>query len=369
MEEAPRVLDLVRPHLLTLEAYEAVEPPEALAARAGIPESEVVKLDANENPYGPSPRVAEALAKLGRVHLYPDPAQTAMRSAVSAHLGIGSEHIVVGNGSDEIIDLLFRAVLAPGDAALTCVPTFGMYEFTAHVCGGWTMPVERDERFAVDVEAVERALSGDGGDQVKIIALASPNNPSGNATPPEVVERLLGSGRLVIVDEAYAEFSEWPSMVDRVGQCPNLVVLRTLSKWGGLAGLRAGYGIMDADLAELLMRAKPPYNVNQATEAALLASLADAATLNERAQAIVAERDRMRKCIDDLPGITPLPSDANFILCRVADGRGRAIYESLAQRGVFVRYYKRAALADYLRISVGTPRHTDRLIEALRAVV
>ena len=109
--------------------------------------------------------------------------------------------------------------------------------------------------------------------------------------------------------------------------------------------------------------------MNQATEAALLASLADAATLDERARAIVAERDRMRKRIDDLPGITPLPSDANFILYRAADGRGRAVYESLAQRGVFVRYYKRAALADYLHISVGTLRHTDRLIEALRAAL
>ena len=150
---------------------------------------------------------------------------------------------------------------------------------------------------------------------------------------------------------------------------PNLVVLRTLSKWGGLAGLRVGYGIMDAELADLLLRAKPPYNVNQAAEAALLASLADAKTLNDRAEMIVGERVRMMSALSELEGVSPLPSDANFILCRMPDGKGRPVYESLARRGVFVRYYSRASLADYLRISVGTPEQTARLIEALSAAL
>ena len=361
MAKTRRALDLVQPHLLKLEGYEAVDPPEVLAARAGIPESEVVKLDANENPYGASSKVAEALAALGRVHLYPDPAQVAMRGAVSRSMGLGTELIVVGNGSDEIIDLLFRAVLAPGDAVVNSVPTFGMYEFTTQVCGARTVEVGRDRAFRVDVAGVLDTARAEG---AKIIAIASPNNPSGNETAAADIVRLLESDCLVVVDEAYAEFGG-TSMAPRVPDHPNLVVLRTLSKWAGLAGLRVGYGLMAPELAEVLMRAKPPYNVNQAAEAALLASLEDVDTLQARVRLIVEERARMHRLLEGVDGVTPLPSDANFILCRVPDGRGRAVYDSLAARGVFVRYYSRGVLADYLRISVGTPSDTDRLVAAL----
>jgi histidinol-phosphate aminotransferase len=356
-----RVLDLVLPHLRGLDAYEAVDPPEALAARAGIPESEVVKLNANENPYGPSPRVAGALADMHRIHLYPDPAQVAAREAVARYAGVGPEHVVVGNGSDEIIDLLFRALLAPGEAIVNAVPTFGMYAFSAQVCGGRTVTVQRDEHFAVDVDATLAACREPG---VKALIFASPNNPSGNATPPEDIRRLLEADCLVIVDEAYVEFDA-RSVASLVPEHPNLVVLRTLSKWGGLAGLRVGYGLMAPELADLLLRAKPPYNISQAAEAALLASLSDVDTLNERAARIIAERERLAGLLAAVAGVTPLPSEANFILARMPQGRGKAVYEGLARRGVFVRYYARGVLADYLRVSVGTPQQTDRLMGAL----
>ncbi|MEE8517841.1 MAG: histidinol-phosphate transaminase [Dehalococcoidia bacterium] len=359
MAKSKRALDLVRPHLLELQPYESVVPPDVLAARAGIPESDVVKLDANENPYGPSPKVAEALADMHQFHLYPDPAQTAMRGAISTYVGLAPEHIVVGNGSDEIIDLAFRAVLSPGDAIVNSTPTFGMYDFTAHVCGGRTVEVERDDEFRIDLPGIISAAR----QGAKIIVLASPNNPSGNGVPPWAVEQLLATGCLVIIDEAYAEFGG-TSAVSLVPQHHNLVVLRTLSKWAGLAGLRVGYGLMDPELADLLMRAKPPYNVNQAAALALIASLSDAATLNARARLIIEERGRMFELLAQLPSVAPMPSDANFILCRVPDGRGHDVYESLARRGVFVRYYSRPKLADYLRVSVGTPEQTDKLIAA-----
>ncbi|MDA1036070.1 MAG: histidinol-phosphate transaminase [Chloroflexi bacterium] len=359
MAPRKRAIDFVRPHLLSLKAYEAVDPPEVLAARAGIPESEIVKLDANESPYGPSPLVMNAMPGVPRIHLYPDPAQMAMRTAVARYLEVGVEQVVIGNGSDEIIDLVFRTVLEPNDSVLVCVPTFGMYEFTAQVCGATTVEVERDEAFQIDVDAVLAAING----TTKIITVASPNNPSGNSVPPEMIERLLKADAIVMVDEAYAEFGG-TSVVKWVSEHPNLIVLRTLSKWGGLAGLRAGYGVMEPDMADLLLRAKPPYNINQATEHAVLASLDDTATLNQRAASIVEERGRMFAALDALPGVTPLPSDANFILCHVPDGKGRPIYEGLARRGVFVRYYSRASMADYLRISVGTPAQTTRLLEA-----
>jgi histidinol-phosphate aminotransferase len=354
-----RPLDFVRPHLLTLAPYEAVDPPDLLAKKAGMPVSKTAKLNGNENPYGPSPNVAKMIAAVASMHIYPDPAQVAMRAALGAFLGVPKEQIVVGNGSDEIIDLVFRCVLEPGDSIINCEPTFGMYEFTAHVCGGRTVHVERDANFAVDVDAVLAAVD----DRTKLIAIASPNNPSGNCTSLEDIERLLAADVLVLIDEAYIEFGG-VSVGTWVSCHSNLIVLRTFSKWGGLAGLRVGYGVMDPEMADLLMRAKPPYNVNQASEAAMLATLSDTSELNSRVELIVRERDRMSAALAVM-GLEPFPSEANFVLCRLPAGRGEAVYQSLARQGVFVRYYSRASLVDYLRISVGTPDQTAQLIEAM----
>ena len=357
------ILDLVQPHWRSLDPYEAAEPPESLAQRGGVAESDVVKLNANENPYGPSPKALAALRDPARAHIYPDPAQVAMRRALARYTGAKPEQIVVGNGSDEIIDLVFRATLAPGDAVVNAPPTFGMYDVIAHICGGVIVEVERDERFNIDVDGMLLAAQN-----AKLIVLASPNNPSGNGTPLADIERLLDADCLVVVDEAYAEFAG-RSTLPLVDQHPNLVVLRTMSKWAGLAGLRAGYGVMNAELADVLMRGKPPYNVSQAAEAALLASLEDAALLDERAQLIVQERELMAGLLAETQGVDLLPSEANFILCRLPEGRGKAVYNALADRGVSVRYYARGKLADYLRVSVGTPEQTGRFIEALRAAL
>jgi histidinol-phosphate aminotransferase len=354
-----RPLDFVRPHLLTLAPYEAVDPPEVLAKKAGMPVSKTAKLNGNENPYGPSPHVAKMIAAVAGMHIYPDPAQVAMRAALGAFLSVPKEQIVVGNGSDEIIDLVLRCVLEPGDSIINCEPTFGMYAFTTHVCGGRTVDVERDAAFAVDVDAVLSAID----DRTKLIAIASPNNPSGNCTPLEDIERLLTADVLVLIDEAYIEFGG-TSVVAWVASHPNLIVLRTLSKWGGLAGLRVGYGVMDSEMADLLMRAKPPYNVNQASEAAMLATLSDTAVLNSRVDLIVQERDRMSTALARI-GLEPFPSEANFVLFRLPTGRGKSVYQSLARQGVFVRYYSRASMVDYLRISVGTSDQTAQVIEAM----
>ena len=354
------VLDFVQPHWRNLDPYEAAEPPESLAERGGVTEAEVVKLNANENPYGPSPKALEALNHSARAHIYPDPAQVAMRKALAGYTGARPEQIVVGNGSDEIIDLVFRATLSPGDVVVNAPPTFGMYDVTAHICGGVIVEVERDVHFNIDVDGMLAAAEG-----AKLVVLASPNNPSGSGSPVGDIVRLLGADCLVVVDEAYAEFAG-SSVLPLVDKHPNLVVLRTMSKWAGLAGLRAGYGVMNAEMAEVLMRGKPPYSVSQVAEAALLASLEDAEILDERARLIVQERESMAGLLAEMPGVEPLPSEANFILCRLPEGRGKAIYDALADRGVSVRYYSRGKLADYLRVSAGTPAQTGRFIEALR---
>lgn len=354
------VLRFVRPELRKMAGYEPIEPVEILAARLGVPADRIVKLDGNENLYGPSPGALAAIAGHTGYNIYPDPDQRQVRAAIAEYIGVPAEQIVAGMGSDEIIDLLARALLAPGDRVIDLVPTFGMYAFTTSVCGGEYVPVRRNADFSVDLAAVEAAAD----ERTKLIFAASPNNPSGNLLGREELERLLALGVPVVIDEAYIEFSGG-SVVSMVPERENLMVLRTFSKWAGLAGLRAGYGIMPRPLAELLMVIKPPYNVNVASEVAILASLAERDLLMERVHSIVAERERMASLLARVPYLRPWPSSANFILCDVTRGDARALRDRLRERGIFTRYFGREGLEDKIRISVGLPEHTDALITAL----
>jgi histidinol-phosphate aminotransferase len=238
-----------------------------------------------------------------------------------------------------------------------------MYAFTTAVCGGEYVPVARHPDFSVDVAAVEAAVD----ERTKLIFAASPNNPSGNPLGAEELDRLLALGVPVVVDEAYVEFSG-ASAVGRVPEHDNLIVIRTFSKWAGLAGLRAGYGVMPRPLADLLMVIKPPYNVNVAAEAAVLASLEERDLLMERVRAIVEERERMSARLAGVPFLRPLPSRANFILCDVVGRDARGVRDALRRRGVFTRYFDREGLRDRLRISVGRPEHTDALLAALEEI-
>ena len=211
-----------------------------------------------------------------------------MRQALSAHVGIEPERIIAGNGSDELIDMLFRMFIGPGDNIINLTPTFGMYALGAEICGGEALSVPRDANFEIDLEGVKLAIT----DRTKAIVVCSPNNPSGNLASEAEVKALLDTGILVIVDEAYYEFCG-QTFLPLLDEYPNLVVLRTFSKWAGLAGLRIGLGAMHPDLARTMMSVKPPYNVNLAAEVALIASLDDMPALLERVNAIVAERERM----------------------------------------------------------------------------
>jgi histidinol-phosphate aminotransferase len=354
------ILRFVRPDLLSMAGYEPIEPIEVLAARLGVPVDRIVKLDGNENLYGPSPGALAAIANCDGYNIYPDPDQRRVREALSSYLGVPAEHIVAGAGSDELIDLLARALLSPGDRVIDLVPTFGMYAFTVAVCGAEYTPVSRHADFSVDLAAVEAAVD----ERTRLVFAASPNNPSGNLLSSEELDRLLALGVPVVVDEAYVEFSGG-SMVGQVPVRDNLIVIRTFSKWAGLAGIRAGYGVMPKALAGLLMVMKPPYNINVAAEAALLASLEEHDLLMERVEAIVAERERLSALLDGVPFLSPLPSRANFILCDVTRGDAKALRDGLRKRGIFVRYFDREGLRDRIRISVGRPEHTDALMTAL----
>ncbi len=355
------VLNLVRPDLRDLAGYEPVEPPDLKAERLGVAETDVLKLDGNENPFGPSSKALEALRGETNYHYYPDPAQTKLRERLAEYVGAPPEAIVAGAGSDELIDLVLRAVVTPGDAVVDCPPTFGMYAFLARIAGARVVEAPRRDDFAVDVDVVARLASG-----AKAVFLASPNNPTGNPCPREDIERLLDSGALVVVDEAYAEFAG-ESVVHLTAERPNLVVLRTFSKWAGLAGLRVGYGVMAPALARVLMRIKQPYNVSVAAQVAALAALDDRDALMERVRAIVAERERLVSLLADIPWVTVYPSSANFVLCRLRGRDARAVRDALARKGVFVRYFDRPPIDDCLRISVPAPGQSERVAQALRA--
>ena len=355
---------LLLPQFRKLETYEAMDSTEAMAEKAGLPAEKIIRLNGNENPYGPSPKVVEALGSFKNYNHYPDPDQRNMRAALSSYLNVSPEQIVAGNGSDEIIDLLLRMFVGPGENIIVPSPTFGMYAFSTEICGGEAISVQRDENFQIDVESMRLAVTP----KTKGFFFASPNNPTGNTATEAQIRGLLESGLLVVVDETYYEFCG-KTVLPLLSEHPNLVVLRTFSKWAGLAGLRIGLGVMHPDLAGTMMSMKPPYNVNLAAEIALLASLQDRATLMARVKNIVAERGRMMSLLENIPGLKAWPSEANFILCRLPEGRGSEIYEGLCHRGIFLRYFSTSRLKDHVRASVGLPHETDAVVAALSELV
>ena len=290
--------------------------------------------------------------------------QRAARNALADYTGIDAANIVLGSGSGELIDLLFRIFIDPDDSIVECDPTFGMYGFCAGVAGGRVLSVPRDERFEIDVRGVEDAIDS----TTKIIFINSPNNPTGNPASDEQVRSLLETGRLVVVDEAYFEFCG-DSFSGLIGEYENLVVLRTMSKWAGIAGLRVGYAFAHASVVDQVLKVKVPYNLSAAAEAAVVASLGDADALMERVQRIIDERERMFSLLESMPGLTPWRSRGNFILCQMADGRAQGVFEGLARRGIFVRLPGSERLNDCFRVSVGTPEQTEAFVAALSDLV
>ena len=346
-----------------MKGYTPIEPTEVLSQRAELPSNKVIKLDGNENPYGCSPKVYQALATYPYYHHYPDPEQRELRKALEEYTGLGCQHIVCGMGSDELIDLILRLFLKPGDEVINCPPTFGMYPFSTDVCGGRVVDVPRTEVFALDMAGMKKALTG----RTKVIFIASPNNPTGGSVTEKEVMELVDTGKIVVVDEAYFEFSN-VTMASLVPGYPNLIVLRTFSKWAGLAGLRIGYGIFPVEIAKYLMKIKQPYNANATAQAGVLASLADIEYLRANVARIVMERERLFSKLKAVGWLKPYPSQGNFVLCSLPGGKAEEVWQQLRKKGIFVRYFDTPLLKDCLRISVGRPEDTDALIEALRTL-
>ena len=375
----------LRPGIAALKPYTPILPFEILAQKLGRAPAQIVKLDANENPYGPSPKAQEALADAAFLNVYPDPANTFLREALALFTGLPPDRLFPGAGADELIDLVLRAMITPGDVVINCPPSFGMYPFSSDVNAAQLIEVPRREDFSLDVPAIESAVRSH--PRAKVLFVCSPNNPDGSLIPDGDLRRLLALPVLVVLDEAYIEFAtgsphmnspaETGTWADRHSMggtghitwtldYPNLAVLRTFSKLAGLAGLRVGYGAFPEWLLPQLWKIKQPYNVNVAATLAAIASLEDLQTLQDNLGRLVAERARLGAVLSELNFLRVYPSSANFLLCRVLDRDARQLKLALEQHGILVRYFDKPGLQDCIRISVGKPEQTEALLEALK---
>jgi len=319
----------------------------------------VVKLNTNENPYPPSPRVVQALRDVtpDRLRRYPDPMANKVRDLVAGMFDVRRENILCGNGSDELLTLIVRAVVGEGEAVAYPTPTYSLYPVLAEIQAARVIEIPTQADFSLPVAELART-------KARLMILCNPNAPTGVFTPVEtlgrIAERFPG---MVVVDEAYVDFSSDHAM--RLAKTlPNVLVFRTLSKSYSLAGLRFGYAVGAAELIKGLEKVKDSYNVDAVSVALAAAAFQDQAWMLANAEKIRSERARLSARLAEL-GFVVTPSEANFILAAVPGGDGRAWYEGLKSRGILVRWWDLPRLADKLRITVGTPEENDALLAAL----
>jgi histidinol-phosphate aminotransferase len=322
-----------------------------------------VKLSSNESPLGPSPKVIEAVEREARrLSRYPDPQARELKGAISEYLRVDVDCIAVGNGSDELLDLICKAFLDPGDRAVIPVPTFAMYEIACRVNGGTPKFVELKD-FRWDASALIEALA-----DAKLAFLGRPNNPTGNGPSSRDVRRLLASGKLVVIDEAYAEFAGY-TLAGLAARKGNLLVLRTFSKAFGLAGLRVGYAIGAPEVVEVLESIRMPFNVNRVAQAAAVAALRDLRHVRKVVALVRRGREYLRRELSKL-GLRVLPSEANFLMVNVRPLGASApeLCAFLAREGILIRDLSgfRGAGESYVRISVGTREENEQLVEGIK---
>mgnify|MGYP001556027008 CR=1 FL=1 len=342
------VQDLVRENIKHLVPYSS--------ARDEFKGEARIFLDANENSLG-SPLIKW-------YNRYPDPLQWKLKEKLSLIKGVSPEHIFLGNGSDECIDLLYRGFCNPGkDNVIICTPTYGMYEICAQINDIQVKKAPILENFQLDLIHLENLVD----ENTRIIWLCSPNNPTGNSLDRPDVEMVLNNfNGLVVIDEAYINFSRHRSFLQELADYPNLVVLQTLSKAWGLAGLRLGMAFASEEIIHVYNKIKPPYNINQATQDLALEALDQVDQVNEMIRILVAERDMLVPKLKELPMVVEVyPSDANFLLVKMKDAR--AVYEFLLRKAIVVRDRSKVSLIEgCLRITVGTPPENEELLLALK---
>ena len=348
--------------------YVPGKPVEELAREYGLAEKDIVKLASNENPRGPSPRVRQAIADtVAGITRYPDGNGFALKTALAGRFGVDREQVVLGNGSNDILELATQAFLRPGDEAVYSQHAFAVYPLATQARGATGVAVPARE-LGHDLDAMLAAITP----RTRIVFVANPNNPTGTWLAQSMVKSFVGSvpsDVLIVLDEAYNEYLRPAQQSDTaswIASHPNLVVSRTFSKAYGLAGLRVGYGLMDIAIANLLNRVRQPFNVNSVAQAAALAALADTAYVEESAHLNLAGLEQLMRGLDAL-GIGYVPSHGNFLLVRIGDAA--KVYDQLLRKGVIVRPVANYGLPEHLRVTVGLEEENRRFLSALREAV
>ena len=356
--------DIAKPHIRALDPYEPGKPLEELERELGI--SGAIKLASNESPVGPSPKaVAAVCAAVGGVNRYPDGASFALRAALSERLGVAPDRLIFGAGADEILEILAKTFLGSGDEAIFAWPSFAMYPLIVQGMGANPIAVALDANFTHDLDAMLRAVTP----RTRLMFVCNPNNPTGTSVGAEAFDAFvdaLPEDVVLAVDEAYVEYArraDFPDALSWVERRPGTIVMRTFSKIYGLAGLRIGYGVGDAELVSYLQRARHPFNVNRLAEVAALAAIDDQEHVKKTLELNGSGIDYLTRELESL-GLEVTPTDANFLLVRI----GASIYGELLKCGVIVRPMQAFGLPDHVRISVGLPEENERLVKALRSL-
>ena len=361
------VRDIANRELLDLVPYEPGKPVEDVARELGLDPATVIKLASNENPLGPSPKAQEAMRQeVDRVHFYPDGGGFHLRNAIAQHTGLGRENVVLGNGSNEIIELLFHTFTRPGiHEVVTSRHAFAVYTLMAQLFGVKAIIVD-DVDFTPDLTTMLRAVTP----QTRLIFLASPNNPTGTRVSNEALEQFLRDlppHVIAVLDEAYYEFLDNPpDTVAHVRKGEQVVLMRTFSKIQGLAGLRIGYGLASAEIADLLQRARQPFNANSMAQAGAIAGLADL-DHQRRTKAVTDEGRALLENAFAQMGLPFVPSAANFVLVNVGDGG--QVFQRLMKKGIIVRSMVSYHLPAHIRVSIGTPEQNSRFLRELPAAL
>ncbi len=348
--EAP--LEFIRADVRAMQGYVPGEQPQG---------GEYIKLNTNENPYPPSPQVQEAIRRCASddVRLYPDPMATALRDAAAARYDLPPDHVLAGNGSDELLAMVLRACVEPGDRVAYPVPTYSLYDTLVAIAGGTAVRLAWPPDYSLPPALAET--------DARVIFVCNPNAPSGTVVPVDAVAALSTRATgLVVVDEAYVDFAD-DSALRLVRERDNVAVLRTLSKSFSLAGMRIGLAFAAPPIIRELCKVKDSYNLSRASIAAGAAALADYDLMREHARRVRATRARLSERLRAFGYEVP-PSQANFVLARRPGIDQRATYEALKARRILVRYFATPELRDALRISVGTDAEIDALLRALQEV-
>jgi histidinol-phosphate aminotransferase len=356
------------PFLKTLPVYQPGRPIEEVARELNLPAESIIKVASNENPFGPSPLALAAMQKvLANLNLYPDGNAFYLKQKLAAKLGIETTNLILGNGSNEIIEFVSHALLAPGDDIVVSQFCFAIYPIVAKMFGANVIVVPA-KNHGHNLPAMLKAITP----KTRIVFVANPNNPTGTLAPREEVIQFVNDvpdDVLLVMDEAYIEFLD--DAVDlvpliRLGVRKNLILMRTFSKIYGLAGLRIGYGIGSPDLIAALEKTRQPFNINSLAQAAALAALDDGEHVRKTRANNFAGLEFFSRAFHDLK-LEFVPSSANFILVRV--GEGQKVFDAMQKQGVIVRPMGGYQLPEWIRISVGTPKENERSLNALKTVL